>query len=62
MITNKTDYNLKGDRNPNDKCVCKKDIYKPCILIPVLSKSVKNLGSCGCLNVFKCTVMEEAIL
>ena len=32
---------IKGDRNPNDKYVYKKELYKPCILIPVLSKSVK---------------------
>ena len=33
---------LKGDRNPNDKYVYKKELYKPCILIPVLSKWVEN--------------------
>ena len=33
---------LKGDCNPNDKYVYKKELYKACILIPVLSKSVEN--------------------
>ena len=55
-------YDLKGDRNPNDKYVYKKELYKPCIMIPVLSKSDEKWGSCGCLNICKCTVMEAAIL
>ena len=39
-----------------------KDLNKPCILIPVSSKSVEKCGSCGRLNIFKWTVMEAAIL
>ena len=37
-------YPFKGDRNPNDKYVYKKELYKPCILIPVLSNSVEKMG------------------
>ena len=37
-----------------------KDLNKPCILIPVSSKSVEKRGSCG--NICKWTVMEAAIL
>ena len=33
---------LKGDRNPNDKLLYKKELYKPWILIPVSSKSVEK--------------------
>ena len=51
-----------GDRNPYDKYVYMKELYKPCILIPVLSKSVEKWGSCGRLNICKWTVMEAAIL
>ena len=40
-------FSLKADRNPNDKYVFKKELYKPCILIPVLSKLVEKWGSCG---------------
>ena len=39
-----------------------KDHNKPCILIPVSSKSVEKCGSCGRLNICKWTVMEAAIL
>ena len=39
-----------------------KDLDKPCILIPVLPKSVENCGSCGRLNIYILTVMEAAIL
>ena len=53
---------LKGDRNPNVKYVNKEEHYKPCIMIPVLSKSDEKWGSCGCLKFCKCTVMEAAIL
>ena len=35
-------FGLKGDRNPNNKYVYKKELYKPCILIPVLSKYVEK--------------------
>ena len=38
------------------------DLNKPCILIPVSSKSVEKCGSCGRLNICKLTVMEAAIL
>ena len=38
-----------------------KDLNKPCILIPVSSKSVEKCGSCWRLNVCKLTVMEVAI-
>ena len=55
-------FRIKGDRNPNDKYVYKKQLYKPCILIPVLSKSVEKWGSCGPVNICKWTVMEAAIL
>ena len=34
---------LKGDRNPNDKLLYKKELYKPWILIPVSSKSVEKM-------------------
>ena len=37
------------------------DLNKPCILIPVSSKSVEKRGSCGCLYNRKLTVMEAAI-
>ena len=33
---------FKGDRNPNDKYVYKKELYKPCILIPVYKNRLKN--------------------
>ena len=33
-----------GDRNPYYKYVYMKELYKPCILIPVLSKSVEKWG------------------
>ena len=33
-----------GDRNPYDKYVYMKELYKPRILIPVLSKSVEKWG------------------
>ena len=39
-----------------------KDLNKPCILIPVSSKSVEKRRSCGRLNICKWTVMEAAIL
>ena len=39
-----------------------KDLYKPCILIPVSSKLVEKYGSCGRLNICSWTVMEAAIL
>ena len=39
-----------------------KDLNKPLILIPVLSKLVQKCGSFGCLNICKWTVMEAAIL
>ena len=39
-----------------------KDLNKPCILIPVSSKSVEKCGSCRRLNICKWTVMEAAIL
>ena len=39
-----------------------KDLNKPCILIPVSSKSVEKRRSCGRLNIGKWTVMELAIL
>ena len=39
-----------------------KDLNKPCILIPVSSKSVEKHKSCGRLNICKWTVMEAAIL
>ena len=55
-------HEFKRARNPKDKFVYKKELYKSCILIPVLSKSVEKLGSCGCLNICKWTVMEAAIL
>ena len=55
-------FRIKGDRNPNEKYVHKKELYKPCILIPVLSKSVEKWRSCGRLNICKWTVMEAAIL
>ena len=53
---------IKGDSNPNDKYVYKKELYKSCILIPVLSKSAEKWRSCGHLNICKRTVMEAAIL
>ena len=53
---------FKGDRNPNDKFVYKKELNKPRISIPVLSESDEKWGSCGCLNICKWTVMEAAIL
>ena len=39
-----------------------KDLNKPCILIPVSSKSVEKRRSCARLNICKWTVMEAAIL
>ena len=39
-----------------------KDLNKPCILIPVSSKSVEKRRSCGHLNICKWTVKEAAIL
>ena len=39
-----------------------KNLNKPCILIPVSSKSVEKCGSCGRLKICKWTVMEAAIL
>ena len=39
-----------------------KDLNKPCILIPDLSKSVEKCGSCGHLNICNWTVIEAAIL
>ena len=56
------DVIIKGNSNPNDKYVYKKELYNPCILIPVLSKSIETLGSCGRLNICKWTVMDAAIL
>ena len=38
------------------------DLYIPCILISVSSKSVEKYGSCGHLNICNWTVMEAAIL
>ena len=38
------------------------DLIEPCILISVSSKSVEKRGSCGRLNICKCTVIEAAIL
>ena len=38
------------------------DLNKPCILIPVSSKSVEKLRSCRRLNICKRTAMEAAIL
>ena len=38
------------------------DLNKPCILIPVSSKSVEKCGSCGRLNICNWTVIEAAIL
>ena len=31
-----------GDRNPNDKYVYMKELYKPCILISVYQNRLKN--------------------
>ena len=42
---------IKGDLNPNDKYVYKKELYKACILIPVRSKLAEKWGSCGRLNI-----------
>ena len=53
---------LKGDRNPNDKLLYKKELYKPWILIPVSSKSVEKWESGGRLNIWKSTLMEVTIL
>ena len=36
-------FAIKRDSNPNDKYVYRKEHFKSCILIPVLSKSVKNV-------------------
>ena len=38
------------------------DLNKPCILIPVSSKSVEKNGSCERLNICNWTVMEAALL
>ena len=34
---------LKGDGNPNNKYIYKKELFKPWILIPVSSKSVEDV-------------------
>ena len=52
---------IKGDGNPVDDYYIKY-FNKPCILIPVSSKSVEKHKSCGHLNICKWTVMEAAIL
>ena len=39
-----------------------KELNKPCILIPVSSKSVEERESCGRLNICNWTVMEAAKL
>ena len=54
--------NIKWDCNPNDKLIYMKELYKPWILLTVSSKSVEKWESCGCLNMWKWTVMEAAIL
>ena len=38
------------------------DLNKPCILIPVSSKSVENCRICGRLNICNWAVIEAAIL
>ena len=58
---------LKGDGNPDDYNVLYERssiliLNKPCILIPVSSKSVEKCGSYGHLNICKWTIMEVAIL
>ena len=53
---------LKGTATHMIPYVYKKEPYKPCILIPVISKSVEKWGSYGHLNIFKWAVMEAAIL
>ena len=41
---------FKGDRNINNKSVYKKELFKPWIFIPVLSKSGENWESYGRLK------------
>ena len=54
--------NLKGTATLMVTMFYMKDLNKPCILVPVLSKSVEKCRSCGHLNIGKWTVMEAAIL
>ena len=53
---------LKGTATLMITMFYKKDLNKPCILIPLSSKSVDKRISCGHLNICKWTVMEAAIL
>ena len=53
---------LKGTATLIINMLDMKDLNKPCILIPVSSKSVEKCGSYGRLNICKWTVMEAAIL
>ena len=55
-------WKIKWDSNLNNKYVYREVLYKSCILIQVLSKSVEKWRSCGRLNICKWTVMEAAIL
>ena len=55
-------YALNGTATLMISMFYMKDLNKPCILIPISSKSVEKCGSCGRLNICKWTVMEAAIL
>ena len=54
--------NLKGTATLMITAFYMKTLNKPCILIPVSSKSVEKCGSYGRLNICKWTVLEAAIL
>ena len=54
--------NLKGTATLMITMFYMENLNKPCILIPVSSKSVEKYGSCGRLNTCNWTVMEAAIL
>ena len=53
---------LKGTATLMISMFYMKGLNKPCIFIPVSSKSVEKRRSCGRLNICKWTVMEAAIL
>ena len=55
-------FSLKGTATLIITMFHMKDRNKPCILIPVSSKSVEKCESCGHLNICKWTVMEVAII
>ena len=58
----KGDVLLKGTATLMITKIYMEDLNKPCILIPVSSKSVEKYGSCGRLSICNWTVIEAAIL